>query len=68
VFFGKTRTGKTAMYQRKSKRRVDLLYVFMRTARVKKRFGFKQQAEATVRRVFSRILKQRLDQAIATAR
>jgi hypothetical protein len=68
VFFGKTRTGKTAMYRRKSKRQVELLYVFMRTARVKKRFGFKQQAVATVRRVFSRILKQRLDQAIATAR
>lgn len=70
TFFGKTKTGKTALYRRRTKNShpVELLYVFSPTARIQKRFRFKETAAAVAKRQFNRIFIQQMIRAIRTAR
>jgi hypothetical protein len=68
VFVGKTHTGKKAIYRRKSKKQVELLYVISPTAHVRKRFGFGDTADRATRENISRIMAQRLELALSTAR
>lgn len=70
TFFGKTKTGKTALYRRRTKnaRPIELLYVFSPTARITRRFRFKDTARAVAEKQFNRNFTKQMIQAIRTAR
>ncbi len=70
TFFGKTKTGKAALYRRRTKNSypVELLYVFSPTAKIKKRFGFKRTAEAVTKKQFNRVFTRQMIHAIRTTR
>lgn len=70
AFKGKTRSGKSAIYQRgRGKRgKVQLMYTLIRSARLTKRFAFYEDAAKTARRAFPHNFRKRLKAALRTAR
>lgn len=68
VFYANTKSGNRALFERKSKNRVKLLYTFTSTARVFKRFRFVETGERAVRENFNKLFNSSLAKALRTAR
>jgi len=70
VFFTKLKSGKSAIFRRKGKKRgtAELMYTLDTKAQVKRRFGFKKVLRKSVQKNFKRIFAMQLTKALRSAR